>query len=55
MAGESDALSGGREDEEDREVNESAAWSKGHEDDGHEDEEGREASKSANLNKGHGT
>lgn len=55
MASESDALSGGREDEEDREVNESAALSKGREDDGREDEEGREASESANLNEGRGT
>jgi len=55
VASESDALSGGCENEEDREVNKSAALSKSHEDDGHEDEEGREVSKSANLNEGCGT
>ena len=55
MVSESDALSGGHEDKEDREVNESAALSKGCEDDGCEDKKGREVSESANFNKGHGT
>ncbi len=70
-ASESDTLSGGHEDEEDREANESAALSKGRGDeerevresaalsegfkDGHEDEEEREASESTTLNEGCGT
>jgi len=55
VASESDALSGGCKDKEDREVNKSAALSKGCEDDGHKDEKGREVSESANLNEGRGT